>query len=170
MRYTSAEANKLLKKLEGKISDLKRKEEISASFLVASGEDTESLRPEYDFDAVQQQLDELEAKVRKVKHAINGFNLTHQLPGFDGLTVDQALVLIPQMSERITKLRKMSEVLPKQRVDDHFAMKFIDYRVSNYDIAKAEEAYNEAKNTLSKLHLALDSVNMSETMEIDIEE
>lgn len=170
MRYTSAEANKLLKRLEGRISDIKRKETLASSFLVASGEDEESLRPPYDFAGVQEQLDELEAKVRKVKHAINGFNLTHELPGFDGMTVDQALVYIPQLTERISKLRGMSEVLPKQRVNDTFRASFVDYKVCNYDIADAESGYAKAKRMLEALHLGLDTVNSSETMEIDIEE
>ena len=168
MKYTSAEANKLLRTLENKIADSERKEAISSSFLVAAGEDVESLRPKYDFLETQKKIEELKAQVRKVKHAINTFNLTHTLPGFDGLTIDQALVYIPQMSEKIRKLRSMSEVLPKQRVNDRYNASFVDYKVANYDIEEAEKAYAEAKETLSALQLALDSVNNSEYMEIDI--
>lgn len=169
MKYTSAEANKLLKGLEGQIADITRKEKLTSSFRVASGEDAESLRPQYDYKGVQAQLDGLEAKVRKVKHAINGFNLSHELPGFEGLTIDQALVLIPQLTARINKLREMSEVLPKQRVEDPFGRAaIIDYQVSNYDIAEAERDYLDAKDRLTALHLALDAVNTTETMEIDL--
>ena len=62
MKYTSAEANKLLKGIEGRISDIRCKEDITSKFLVAAGEDVESLRPQYDFAATQQELEELEAK------------------------------------------------------------------------------------------------------------
>ena len=137
MKYTSAEANKLLKSIQGRISDITRKEDLTASFRVASGEDVESL--------------------------------THTLPGFDGLTIDQALVLIPQVRGRITKLRSMSGVLPKQRIVDRYnSANYVDYLVSNYDIEEAEQAYVEAKELLASLHLALDTVNTTETMEIDI--
>ena len=169
MKYTSAEANKLLKGIEGRISDIKRKEDLTSSFRVASGEDVESLRPQYDFAATQKELNSLEEMARIVKHAINAFNLTHTLPGFEGLTIDQALVLIPQVLERVGKLRSMSGVLPKQRIADRYSSaNYVDYLVSNYDIEEAERAYIEAKKLLASLHLALDTVNTTETMEIDI--
>ncbi|MGX8774997.1 MAG: hypothetical protein ACSW8G_08080 [Bacillota bacterium] len=170
MKYTSAEANKLLKSLEGRINDLERKEDLTASFQVAAGEDIESLRPKYDFADTQKELAALETKMRIVKHAINTFNLTHTLPGFDGLTIDQALVYIPQLTARIRKLRNMSSVLPKQRVADRYnSANFVDYLISNYDIDEAEQAYVEAKELLASLHLALDTVNNTETMDIDID-
>lgn len=170
MKYTSAETNKLLKSLEGRINDLERKEDLTASFQVAAGEDIESLRPKYDFADTQKELAALETKMRIVKHAINTFNLTHTLPGFDGLTIDQALVYIPQLTARIRKLRNMSSVLPKQRVADRYnSANFVDYLISNYDIDEAEQAYVEAKELLASLHLALDTVNNTETMDIDID-
>lgn len=170
MKYTSAEANKLLKSIEGRIADLERKEELTSSFQVAAGEDVESLRPKYDFASTQKEIAELEAKMRVVKHAINSFNLTHTLPGFDGLTIDQALVYIPQLTGRIRKLRSMSGVLPKQRISDRYSSaNFVDYIVSNYDIEAAEQAYVEAKELLASIQLALDAVNTTETMDIDID-
>ena len=169
MKYTSAEANKLLKSIQGRINDITRKEDLTSSFRVASGEDVESLRPQYDFAATQEELASLEEKARVVKHVINTFNLTHTLPGFDGLTIDQALVFIPQVMNRISKLRSMSGVLPKQRIIDRYSSaNFVDYQVSNYDIEEAEQAYIKAKELLASLHLALDTVNTTETMDIDI--
>lgn len=94
MKYTSAEANKLLKNIERKISTLKGREASRATFQVASGEDAEELRPEFDFVANHEEIKRLEGEARKVKHAINGFNLTHVLQGFEDLTVDQALDIL----------------------------------------------------------------------------
>ena len=60
-------------------------------------------------------------------------------------------------------------MLPKQRVLDRYSSaNYVDYQVSNYDIEAAEQAYVEAKELLASLHLALDTVNTTETMEIDI--
>ena len=39
MKYTSAEANKLLKSIQGRINDITRKEDLTSSFRVAAGED-----------------------------------------------------------------------------------------------------------------------------------
>ena len=108
MRYTSAEANKLLKGIEARIEDLKAKEIKSRSFHAASTEDPEALRPAYEFEETQRKIALLENDVRTVKHAINMFNVTHTVPGFDGLTIDQALVYLPQLSNRVRKLHTMA--------------------------------------------------------------
>jgi len=168
MKYTSAEANKLLKKVEQQIRDIRMKEHRRAHFKVASGEDTESLRPEYDFLEIQAQLESLEAMVRTIKHQINSFNLTHTLPGFDDITIDQALIYIPQLTQRVNKLQDMAASLPKERIES-VRNTFVDYTVANYDIDAAGKAYAEAQEKLAKLQLALDSVNNTETMEIDVE-
>ena len=78
MEYTSAEANKLLKKLNDMHQARLYEEEQCSTFLAAMGEEPESLRPEYDYTAAQEKLRELEEKIMTVKHAINLFNTTHR--------------------------------------------------------------------------------------------
>ena len=117
MKYTSAQAAKLLKKLNEEYNALVKKERLSSTFLAASGEDPESLRPEYDYTETQLKLDELERKIRTVRHALNVFNSTHTVPGFD-MTVDQILVYIPQLTARVAKLSEMKSKLPKMRVEE----------------------------------------------------
>ena len=170
MKYTSSEANKLLKKLDSRIQDLELRERKTSSFRVASGEDPASIRPDYDFAGAQAELEDLMAKVRLVKHAINEFNLTHSLPGFPELTVDQALVYIPQLSKLTEKYRAMASALPKERVTGYSMRNpIIDYDYANYDIGEAEAAYRACQERLADLQLALDSVNNREQMEIAIE-
>ena len=65
MKYTSAEAGKLVRKLEDRVRDLIAMENKSALFRVASGEDVESLRPEYDFIRTQEELDEYFKNLKK---------------------------------------------------------------------------------------------------------
>ena len=49
MEYTSAEANKLLRKLREEHAALISKESKASSFIISLGEDPESVRPEYDY-------------------------------------------------------------------------------------------------------------------------
>jgi hypothetical protein len=169
MKYTSAEANKLIKKIEERISRLEIAENKGSTFNAAAGEDAEALRPEYDFAKTQAQLEELEAMMRKVKHAINCFNTTHSLPGFDDITVDQALVLIPQLRARKMTLGTMVSRLPRERVEVGIrSSNIIDYVITNYDMAEVERKYNEIVDRLSSLQVALDTLNTTETMEIDV--
>ena len=167
MKYTSAEANKLLKGLEARIADLKKRESKSRSFHAASTEDPETLRPAYDFGETQKQIAALEQDVRTVKHAINVFNVTHTLPGFDDMTIDQALVYLPQISNRVRKLQDMAAALPRERVES-FRSTIIDYVVANYDIADAKKAYHTEQEKLNAIQIALDAANSGDTMEIDV--
>ena len=167
MRYTSSEANKLLRGLEGRIADLKRRENKSRSFNAASTEDPEALRPAYDFEETQKQLDALEHDVRTVKHAINVFNVTHTLPGFDDMTIDQALMYLPQLSNRVRKLQDMAAALPRERVES-FRSNIIDYVIANYDIDDAGKAYHAEQEKLNAVQLALDAANSGDIMEINV--
>ena len=90
------------------------------------------------------------------------------MPGYDDLTIDQALVYLPQLSCKVRKLREMASALPRERVVDSYRSNIIDYVIANYNIA-AENAYHEEQEKLRKLQLALDAANSGATMEIDID-
>ena len=167
MKYTSAEAVKLLRKLNDEYHAVRSKENRCSSFLAAVGEDVESVRPEYSFEETQTAIKELETKIRTVKHAINMFNTTHIVPGFE-MTIDQMLVYIPQLTERKTQLNAMKSVLPKERETSAVYAKssIIDYRYANYDIKAVEEAYIAVSDELYRAQTALDLINSTEQMEI----
>ena len=164
MNYTSAQANKLLKKLNDEYTALLDKETRSRDFRAAMGEDVESVRPAYDYAETQIRLAELEAKIRKLKHAINIFNATQTVDSFDEL-----LVYIPQLTKRKSKLLEMKSRLPKERVEEQYGRQssIIDYTYANYDIAAVEADYEKAADELSRAQLALDAVNQRETFEFE---
>ncbi len=168
MKYTSAQANKLLKKLNDEYDLLLAEEAESSTFLAAMGEDPESVRPEYDYIETQKVLEELGNRIIKLKHAINLFNTSHTLPGFE-LTVDEALVYIPQLSKKVKKLAEMKARLPKARENQEYYSRtsIIDYRYINFDRKTVKEDYDRAFDALSALQTALDTLNNSVTLEIN---
>lgn len=171
MNYTSSEANKLLRKLNEDRNAMLEMEERSSTFLAAMGEDPESLRPEYNYQETQKALEELDRKIRIVKHAINSFNLQCTVPEFQ-MTIDQMLVYIPQLTARKQKLAQMKSRLPKQRemgsLYGHASGNIIDYNYANYDIKAAEADYESVSDELARAQTALDVLNNTETMEIEI--
>ncbi len=169
MNYTSAEAAKLLRKLNEEQLAIKDKENKSEVFIASIEEDVESVRPSYDYAEVRAKLDDLAAQVRKVKHAMNMFNLTTKVPGFD-MTIDQMLVYIPQLSEKKRKLQDMAGRLPKERMNaSGFGAKtIVEYQYANYDIAQVEADLAAVTDELAKAQTALDVVNNSETFEIEL--
>ena len=110
------------------------------------------------------ELAEIESQIRKLKHAINQFNLTQVVPGFD-MTIDQMLVYIPQLTARKKKLDHMRSNLPKERITS-FSSNFVEYNYSNYDIEQAEADYEMAADELARAQTALDTVNTTVDFEV----
>lgn len=166
MKYTSAQANKLLKKLNDEYSALLDKEQRSRDFRAAMGEDIESVRPAYDYAKTQARLEELEGTIRRLKHAINRFNTTQVVDGF-GITIDEMLVYIPQLTKRKSKLLEMKSRLPKERVEEQYGRQsnIIDYTYTNYDLTAVEADYEKTSDELSRAQLALDTVNQRDSFE-----
>lgn len=167
MKYTSAEAGKLLKKLNDERASILLRKENGKEFLAAVGEDIESVRPDYNFATTQVALNEIETKIRKVKHALNVFNSTTVIPEF-GMTIDEMLVYIPQLTMRKDKLARMKDRLPKVREQTRVNSSILDYRYLNYGVDEAAAEYDKISDTLSKAQNALDAANMNQTLEIDI--
>ena len=168
MLYTSAEAATALKKLNDELTALLEKEERTYVFNAALGEDVDSVRPAYDYAGTQAQAEQLEQQIRTLKHALNQFNVTHVVPGF-GMTIDEMLVYIPQLTKKKAKLAAMRARLPKARVDVMFGRQsnVIDYKYANYDIAQVDADYMQVTDRLAEAQLALDRVNSSETFSVE---
>lgn len=169
MKMTSAEANKLLKKWNDEYAALSYREGRSKEFHAAMGEDVESVRPAYQYREVQEELDQLENKIRKLKHAINVFNVTHVVEGFD-MTVDEMLVYIPQLTKRKMKLADMSSKLPKARVEDHYGRQsnIIDYVYINYELEVVTADLEKVIDELSRAQIALDILNHSDLLDVEV--
>ncbi len=167
MKYTSAEAAKLLRKLNEEKNSLMKREELSSVFIAAVGENVEDVRPEYDYRKTQDGLEELDRKIRVLKHALNVFNLTQTVPGFD-MTIDQVLVYIPQLSAQKAKLFGMASRLPRERMAAYGrgSSSIIEYSYANFDIAQAQADYEKVSEELARLQTALDVVNNTEQLEL----
>lgn len=171
MKYTvtSAEASKMLKKILEEKSILLANERQSSVFNASLGEDVESVRPVYDYEETQTALEDFNRRIRILKHAINCFN-SSQVVGETGMTIDQVLVYIPQLTEMRSRLYDMQNRLPKQRtsVGGIGSNTVIDYRYTNYSVEKAKEDYTRVSDELRMIQTALDVVNTTVTMEFEL--
>ena len=169
MKMTSAQAAKELRKLNDQHDALLAKENKSREFIAAIQEDVETVRPSYDYPSIQMELEKLEAQIRKLKYAINAFNLRQEVPGFD-MTIDQMLVYIPQLTARKKKLDYMRKKLPREREDAGFgrSSNIVEYKYANYDIEAAEADYLKVVDKLAAAQNALDQVNSTVEFDADI--
>ena len=164
VKMTSAEANKYLKKLNDERVSLLRREQEGSSFIAAVGEDLEAARPAYDYTVTRESLEALYREIRSVKHALNKFNTTTEVPGF-GMTIDEMLVYLPQLHYERDTLFAMKSALPKVRKKRPDG-KLIEYVYPNYEISAAAADFERVDDLLTRAQTALDKVNNTATLEI----
>lgn len=166
MEMTSAQANKLIKQLKDQIRLLESQEKNLISFIAATTENVEEVRPAYSYEETAAKYDELEAAIRKIKHALNQFNASTVPEGTD-MTIDEILVFLPQATERLRKLSVMLSRPAKLRAEDTGRTSIIEYEYLNYDLAAVQKDYDALMEKKTKLMTALDLTN--NTVPFDVE-
>ncbi len=164
MLITSSQANKMLSQFNLELTMLLEQENNARYFTAAIEEDIESVRPEYDYNSTKEKLAEIKLKIRKLKHAINIFNSTQLIPEFD-MTIDEMLVYLPQLNNRLSQLYGMKSVLQKERLAT--SKNFIEYKYANFDVKQVQSDYNTIYEEISKAQLALDKINTTVEFEVD---
>lgn len=165
MNITSDGAKKLLDTLEKEKQMIYQDINDLSTFVVATMESVDELRPEFDLEDCLNQLDKIDEKVLKIRHARNIFNTVTKLPC--GLTIDQTLVKLAQLNNRLTKYDNLASKQPKSRVSS-YSSQVIEYRYTNYDITAAKERYKTITEEIHKLQEELNIVNATIAFEINI--
>ena len=167
MKLTSAEANKMIRALRDQHRLLLLQEENVVSFIAATTENVEEVRPSYSYEETAAKFDEIERKIRKIKHALNVFNATTVVDGFD-MTIDEMLVFLPQTSDRLRKLEDMLAKPEKARAMNTGRTSIIEYEYLNYDLQKVQEDYDTLLELKNRALTALDVVNNTVSFEVEL--
>ena len=166
MQITSAGANKLLRKLEDDKRFLLSQEAAASTYVVTEG--AEAVVPHYDYSSTVRQLEQIEAQVRQIKHALNIFNSTTVLDGLD-ITIDEALVKMAQLNQRRSTLDTMRCRLEKERVNSFGRnSNVVEYVCINYDLAEIQADYQAVHQQIMDIQLALDLTNQTRTFELTL--
>ena len=152
--------------LREELSDLERYEKEASSFTCTVGEDKEKLRPTYDYEGTQKRYNEITKEIRKLRHAMNVFNTSTMVPGFD-MSVDQLLVYLPQLRERKKSLKEMKSMPLNGRKLTGYYGHAAEYAYCNFDVQKAIEDYRATVEEYARAHNALDYVNATGEIEVD---
>lgn len=167
-QFTATELIKYISELEKKREAILDKSDKMSVFQCASTENAEELRPEYDFDSTLAEIDDVNSEIIRCKHALNKFNISTAV-GDTNYTIDEMLVILPQLNHLKSKLYDMSMRMKKERIVDRYSSSsIIDYNIANYDIENAAEKYQKLNETLARYQLELDKVNMNGIVEVDI--
>ena len=167
MNMTSAEANKLIKQLRDQIRLLESQEENLISFIAATTENVEEVRPAYSYKETALKYDELEEMIRKIKHALNQFNASTVPEGTD-MTIDEILVFLPQATNRLRKLSAMLSRPAKLRAEGTGRTSIIEYEYLNYDLTTVQKDYDALVEKKAKVMTALDITNNTVPFDVEI--
>lgn len=164
---TSAAANKYLRALDEEKDYFLTLEREASTYVLADNEKAEA--PEYDYQQISDKLDELNEKICVVKHAINLFNATTMLEGI-GMTIDQALVYLSQLSRKKARLDGMRKRQPKTRINAGYGRNnLIEYEYINYDLELVRRDFDKVSEEISKVQMALDFCNQTKTFQVEVD-
>jgi len=169
-KMTSANANKLIRRLKEDRLFLTTKERNNCTYDVSA--DEEPVIPEYDFEKVNEEIAEIDAKVLKIKHAINLNNVINRIAvGDEMMSIDEILVYMAQLSNRKAVLDFLRKNEPKTRIGQgvYTARKTTpEYRYINYDLDLIKREYEIVDEKIAQMQMALDYYNQTFEFEVDI--
>ena len=169
MKYTSAAANKLIRRLNDDKEFYLQKEQEAKAYVAAV--DETPVIPEFDYAENARQIEEIDDRIARLKHAVNVHNALARIDvGGEIMSVDEILVRMAQLNQRQITLDEMRKTLPKQRVESGYGTKTIkpEYRYINYDLELVRKDYEHVSSTIIAMQLALDKYN--QTVEFEAEE
>lgn len=168
MVLTPDAANKMLRNLEEQKTLLNKQIDNYATYVVAITEgNPEELKPDFNFESVVAEIDNIDRQITSIKHARNKFNSETRISE-DGLTIDMALMRLAMYQAEYRKYRSMGNVQPKERVNDRYNSKEIEYRYVNYDIGFAKRLSEEIFSSISEIQTQIDLVNATKTFEVKL--
>ena len=173
--FTPATAAKYLRILEDEKQNLLQRESERCHYVAAMDEEPEV--PEYDYAATRARVAEIDALVRKMRHALHAHNVATLLPDL-GISVDEALVELAQLSSAKRTLDDLRGRQKKARIDVYNSFyrrrynepqrDVVEYDYANYDVDQAELDYQAAYEQLIELQSAIDYSNQTTRFEVDL--
>lgn len=167
-RFTSASANKYLKGLQDDKDHLLESESRGCTYVLSAGEEADP--PKYSYEDVRAKIDEIDAATLKIRHAVHLFNAHTMLPE-NGMTIDEALIAMAQLTAKKSRLSLLRNREPKERNGlGYFGsdLSRVEYTYANYDVAQADADYRAVCEKISQLQLELDLINQTQAFDIEL--
>lgn len=165
IRVTSDGANKIVRKLEQDKVILRDKIDRLSTFVAAVTENIEEVRPEFDFMKTIEEIEEIEYKIMKIKHAKTKFNVETTMS--NGYTVGENLVRMAELNTMKNTYERLATAQPKTRMRAT-GNKDIEYQYTNYKIADARKKFEEVRDEIAEIQKEINIINTSEKYMIDI--
>ena len=163
MKFNCDSANKMVKSLMADLEALESLEKKNKTYSYKPGEEPEI--PGYSLSDTTAKIGDVNAKIYKIKHAINVFNVNTTVEGFD-FTMDEALVRLKVLNKRrgvLNEMRSMSEMSRESSYRGE-----AEITRPNFNLDEAEAEYQRINKELIALQQGINITNLTKTFEVEI--
>ena len=161
MKLCNAEVIKRIKDLEYEKQIILLDEQANCRTTYQT--ETDMIDAGYDFAKTRENIAYFNKEIMKLKHALNVSNSTVIVEEF-GLTIGECLVYMAQLNNEKNVLEMMSRFQSKSRHTTYTGT--VEYTVTNYDVEACKAELTKIKDTVRRLQLAIDRVNLNNVIEI----
>ena len=162
MKLCNAELMKKIKLLEQKKNDVLSDERRTHQVTYQTEKD--KFDNGYSFAGVRKKVDDIDGEIRKYKRLLNHSNATTMVDEFD-MTLGECLVYMAQLNRQVYTLHLLSGKDPITRRST--ANGVIEYTALNYDVAECQARLQWVQETISRLQVAIDRINLTNMIEVD---
>lgn len=161
---------KCLKEIIKQIAALEQqKEEVLSDEVQNSvtkyGSNEEIPVPEYSFSTVRAQIEDIDVKIRRLRHKLHLANATVQVPEF-GMTIGESIIMMAQLGKEKTLLTRMARREKKERRQPGFGST-VEWIVLNYDKDECRKKLKEVVDVITSLQMAIDRINLTHMVEVE---
>ena len=160
MKLCNAEVIKKIKDLEEQKKEILLDEQRNC--MTRYQTETDMIDTGYDFGQTRKAVENINKEIMQLKHMLNVSNSTVIVEEF-GLTIGECLVYMAQQNNEKAVLEQLSRYQSKSRATLYNGT--VEYTVANYDVEACKDRLNGMKETIRKLQLAIDRVNLNNMIE-----
>ena len=122
-------------------------------FRASEFEDLEKLRPDYDYEGLQSELDRVEEEIRNLTAKAISILTTQKVNEFHDMTVLDLLLYLRDLKEKEERLYEMTTHLERER---RVSFLLLEYEYINYNIGRVEEDLRKTREDLKKVRTFFD--------------
>ena len=153
MTKTIFEIREIIEGLKKERDRLIEREKKLSLFSLFDSEDKETVRPEYDFERYQEEIEGLNKRIRNLSKKALSYIVNTKVAECGDMTILEALLYVGELREKEERLYAMSTHLEKERKENPNRA---EYEYINYDKSKVEEDYRKTKTELERMKMCVD--------------
>ena len=153
MTKTIFEIRETIEGLKKERDRLIEREKKLSLFSLFDSEDKETVRPEYDFERYQEEIEGLNKRIRNLSKEALSYIVNTKVAECGDMTILEALLYVDELGEKEERLYAMSTHQEMERKDNP---KRAEYEYINYDKSRVEEEYKKTKAELARIKMCVD--------------